>query len=266
VKKSPARRKRSVTTRVPVRDPHQVLPLYHRIYVVLRRRLQDGEYPLQRPIPGEHQLAKDFSASRVTIRRVLDQLEKQGLVDRRHGAGTYPLAGARDGGATEMSYSDYIAASSHSYDDSLVEFAHIPTPGFLSAGGAELGAVVLKIVRIARREGVACHILSTYVPADLAEHVSRRAIGNKTVLELLKKHGIQPRESELKISAVVADSFEARHLDVAVGSPLVHAIRISRLTDGRAIEYQEMHSVADMFGYRFLVDWRTGGLKLPPLR
>jgi GntR family transcriptional regulator len=266
MKKTGVRRKSPAASRVPAREAHHVLPLHHRIYVVLRRRLTDGEYPPQRPIPGEHQLAKDFAASRVTIRRVLEQLDNEGLVDRRHGAGTYPRAAATGGGQTQTSYSDYIAASGHGYDDSLIEFAHIPTPGFLDAIGADFGAVVLKIVRVAKRGGVACHILSTYIPADLAEHVSRRAIGNKTVLELLKKHAIQPEESELKITAVAADTFEAGHLRVAVGSPLVHAIRISRLAGGRAIEYQEMHSVADIFGYRFLVDWRTGGVRLPPLK
>ena len=257
--------RRSPSKRPAEIDPAvHVLPLHHRIYMVLRRRLVEGEYPADRPIPGEHQLAGDFQASRVTIRRVLDRLDKESLIERRHGVGTFPRrSSAAAQTQPEMSYYDYIAASSHTYDDELLEFKFLPTPSFLSEVDALFGAVSLKIVRIAFAKNVPLHILRTYVPGDIAEHVSRRALGNKTVLELLKKKGIVPQESELRIGATSADTEEAKHLKVAVGAPLVHAIRVSRFSDGRAIEYNQMLSVADMFGYRFAFDWRVGSVRLP---
>jgi GntR family transcriptional regulator len=245
-------------------SPSEVLPLHHRIYIVLRHRLVEGVYPMDNPMPGEHQLADDFGASRVTIRRVLDRLDREHLIERRHGVGTFPARPRTESPPQpEMSYYDYIAASSHTYDDELLEFAHLPTPQFLSDIDSRFGAVVLKIVRVAFARKMPLHILRTYVPGDIAEHVSRRALGNKTVLELLKKKGVVPHESELKIGAIAADTDEARHLKVAVGAPLVHAIRISRLDDGRAIEYNQMLSVADVFGYRFLFDWGIGTVRLP---
>jgi DNA-binding GntR family transcriptional regulator len=65
------------------------------------------------------------------------------------------------------------------------------------------------------------------------------------------------------MGAMAADTVEARHLKVAVGVPLVQVIRISRLTDGRVVEYNEMLSVADIVAYRFSFDWRNGTVKLP---
>jgi GntR family transcriptional regulator len=248
------------------RTTQHVLPLHHRIYIVLRRRLVEGEYPPDRPIPGEHQLAADFNSSRVTIRRVLDQLQKEQLIDRRHGAGTYPVAPAASGqaAAQSMSYYDYIAASGQAYDDKLLEFSDIATPSFLMQLDARFGPKVVKIVRVACRGAVPYHILTAYLPGDLAAAVSRRTIGNKTVLEFLKKEGIVPATSELRLGAIAADTFEARHLKVHVGVPLVRAIRISRLKDGRTIEYNQILSVADLFGYRFHFDGRSGALILPP--
>lgn len=258
-------RRRTTVPRPPAfESASEVLPLHHRIYIVLRRRLVEGVYPADRPMPGEHQLADDFRASRVTIRRVLDRLDRENLIERRHGVGTFPARQqAESAPQPEMSYYDYIAASSHTYDDELLEFVHLPTPQFLSDIDGCFGAVVLKIVRVAYAEEMPLHILRTYVPGDIAGHVSRRSLGNKTVLELLKKKGIVPHESELKIGAIAADTDEAQHLRVAVGAPLVHAIRVSRLDDGRAIEYNQMLSVADVFGYRFLFDWGTGRVRLP---
>jgi GntR family transcriptional regulator len=242
-----------------------VLPLHHRIYIVLRQRLVEGEYPAERPMPGEHQLAQDFQASRVTIRRVLDQLHQEQLIDRRHGAGTFPVATASAAGAAPaMSYYDYIAASSHAYDDELLEFNAIPTPAFLLQLDERFGPKALKIVRIARLKAIRYHILTAYVPVDVAASITKRAIGNKTVLELLKQEGIVPETSELQIGAIAADTFEAQHLRVHVGVPLLRAIRVSRLPGGRAIEYNQILTVADLFGYRFTFDGRSGALKLPP--
>ena len=247
-------------------DAKSVLPLHHRIYVVLRRRLVEGKYPLDGAIPGEHQLAEDFQASRVTIRRVLEQLQKEGLVDRRHGAGTFPLSGDMPKvPRPDLSYYDYIAASSHTHEDKLLEFIDIPTPRFLLSVDPHFAPLVVKIVRVAFIEKAPVHILRTFVPADIGGRISRRALGNKTVLEVLKKKGVVAHESELRIGAILADSEESRVLEVPLGAPLLQGIRVSRQKNGRAIEYHQMVSVADKFGYRFMFDAYSGRARLPGL-
>src|SRR3982750_3858158 len=42
-----------------------------------------------RPIPAERQLAVDLGVSRLTVRAALDELVRDGHLDRRHGSGTY---------------------------------------------------------------------------------------------------------------------------------------------------------------------------------
>src|SRR5258705_1942695 len=42
-----------------------------------------------RPIPAERQLAIDLGVSRLTLRAALDELVRDGYLDRRHGSGTY---------------------------------------------------------------------------------------------------------------------------------------------------------------------------------
>jgi GntR family transcriptional regulator len=258
-------RKKPARTRGPGRGKRDsVLPLHHRIYIVLRRRLVEGRYPADLSMPGEHQLAEEFIASRVTIRRVLDQLHKEKLIDRRHGAGTFPTSSASGRDAEPpVSYFDYIAASSHAQSMLLIELAELPVPLFLTQIDPRFGPTVLKIVRVAAIKGVPHHLLRTYVPGEFGRLFSGRSLGNKTVLEVLKRKGISPRESEIRMGAMAADTVEARHLKVAVGVPLVQVIRISRLTDGRVVEYNEILSVADIVAYRFSFDWRNGTVKLP---
>ena len=55
----------------------------------LRREILDGRYAYEERLPAERNLAEEFGVSRGTIRSVLDILEKQHLVTRQVGSGTY---------------------------------------------------------------------------------------------------------------------------------------------------------------------------------
>ena len=55
----------------------------------LRRRILEGHYAYEERLPAERNLAEEFDVSRGTIRSVLEILEKQHLVTRQIGSGTY---------------------------------------------------------------------------------------------------------------------------------------------------------------------------------
>jgi GntR family transcriptional regulator len=65
------------------------LPKYHRVYLVLREQLADGRFA--RGLPGELQLTKQFGVARVTVRRALERLSDEGLIERAAGRGTVAL-------------------------------------------------------------------------------------------------------------------------------------------------------------------------------
>jgi DNA-binding FadR family transcriptional regulator len=55
----------------------------------LRRRIMEGDYAFEERLPAERNLANEYGVSRGTIRSVLDILEKQHMVERQIGSGTY---------------------------------------------------------------------------------------------------------------------------------------------------------------------------------
>lgn len=244
---------------------HELLPLHHRIYIVLRRRLLEGAFAANAPLPGEHLLAAEFAVARETVRRVLDRLAQEGLIIRRHGVGTFPTASgdAPQSDQSRITYYDFIALSSHRYEDKLLEFSAAPTPPELLREAPDIGPSALKVSRLRNNHGKPEHIVDSYVPLSLATLLTPATLGNKTVLEVLKSQGVEADSSEMWISAVAADSFEARYLNVAIGAPLVHATRVSRDATGRAIEFSRFHSVADQFGYRFTFDRGSIWARIP---
>ncbi|HUU66503.1 MAG TPA: FadR/GntR family transcriptional regulator [Methyloceanibacter sp.] len=68
------------------------------ISAYLQRAIETGAYSEGDRLPPERQLAETFKAARSTVRRALDKLEKDGLVSRRLGSGTFvgaSIAGGR---------------------------------------------------------------------------------------------------------------------------------------------------------------------------
>lgn len=63
--------------------------IYKSIADRLRLRLNSSDYNIGSPLPGEKALAQEFGVARMTIRKALDLLVNWGLVERRHGSGTF---------------------------------------------------------------------------------------------------------------------------------------------------------------------------------
>ena len=68
------------------------LPLskYHQIYLVLREQIQEGRY--SQGLPGELELARQFSVGRITVRRALGDLQDEGLIRNEQGVGAFVTA------------------------------------------------------------------------------------------------------------------------------------------------------------------------------
>ena len=82
---------------------------YREIADDLRRRVEAGEFAAGRLLPSEAELSGAYSASRVTIRKALEELRDEGLIDARQGFGWFV---ADDTGAPVARPSGHASRSS----------------------------------------------------------------------------------------------------------------------------------------------------------
>src|SRR5689334_21499672 len=64
-------------------------PKYQQIVEQLSRDLMTGRYQPGQRFPSEAALVRRFGASRITIGRVMRELQQRGFIDRVAGSGTY---------------------------------------------------------------------------------------------------------------------------------------------------------------------------------
>lgn len=70
-----------------VLDPHNPLPLHAQITSILRKRI--FEESLTGKIPSERELMDYFSVSRSTVREAVEALVRDGILEKKHGKGTF---------------------------------------------------------------------------------------------------------------------------------------------------------------------------------
>lgn len=66
----------------------QKYTLYYKVMEQLKDDILNGEYPLGGLIPTENELEKEFSVSKITIRKAIELLEQDGYVKKKSGYGT----------------------------------------------------------------------------------------------------------------------------------------------------------------------------------
>ena len=69
---------------------------YHRIYEILRERIEHEEYPPAGSLPSEHTLIEEFDCSRNTIRRAIQMLAENGYVQSIQGKGVTIIYSPKD--------------------------------------------------------------------------------------------------------------------------------------------------------------------------
>ena len=64
-------------------------PRYHQIAQSLRERMVSGQLAPGARLDNQRRLAQDFGVTLMTLRHALEVLERDGLIARRHGLGTF---------------------------------------------------------------------------------------------------------------------------------------------------------------------------------
>ncbi|OWT68861.1 MULTISPECIES: GntR family transcriptional regulator [unclassified Achromobacter] len=235
-------------------DGASPLPLYHKVYLLLRQRLLDGDFG-DEALPGEHALAETYGVSRLTVRRAMDTLAADGLVSRRQGRGTFAQAPAEmatpQQGASVDALMMHLSRMGMHTQVKLLELAVEPaSPAVAGRLEVPVGAPVHRSVRVRSYEDAVFSYLQTYVPDAIGKRISRKALGSKPLLQIFGDLGIRVMGAEQTVTAVMADPDSAQALQVPVASALLNIRRLVRDTSGRPVEYLDARYRPDRFEYR----------------
>jgi GntR family transcriptional regulator len=212
----------------------------HRLYLLLQEQIAAGAWASGERLPSELQLAAQYSLSRVTVRRALAGLARDGVIRKLPGAGTFVTKPANPPGVTGdlMDMLAHLAAMGRSSRVRLLSFSYVDAPPAVAeAMHLPGGARVQHAVRVRLAGDAPFSYLTTYVPEDIGRRYSRRDLSRTALLELLERSGVTADRAEQTITASLAGPDTAAALGLEVGAPLLALTRIVFDASGRGVEY-----------------------------
>ncbi len=215
------------------------VPMYHQIYLVMKEQLANGRIDPREPLPSEHELAAHFGVSRVTLRGALAKLEREGLIIRQRGRGTFARpAGAAGQERGELSgLFENLVATGLKTTVRVVELAAVPAPvDVAQALALDSGAPVRKTVRVRSYRDAPVALLTTFVPEAIGGRFSRRDLTEQPMLVLIEAAGVRVADATQWINACLADASSAALLDAEIGAALLSVSRIVRDERGRPVQ------------------------------
>lgn len=234
------------------KDASIPLPLYHRVYLVLRQQIAEGQWEADAAMPGEHDLALSFNVSRITIRRALDRLGREGLISRRRGSGTFAQP-TGDGEPIRQDLSgllENLLIMGEKTTVRVLDFGYAAAPAEVAAAlEVPTRSTVQKSVRVRSHRGRPFSHLTTWVPEEIGTRYVRADLARLPLLRLLEEAGFAASSADQVISARSADAAVAEALRVEVGAALLYVRRQVRDAKGRVVEYVQALYQPEVYEY-----------------
>jgi GntR family transcriptional regulator len=202
------------------------VPLHRQLFLVLSDEIARGALSPGDPLPTEQALGEQFRVSRITVRRALADLSDAGLIDRRHGVGSFVRRDAHAHAHPGGSYMDELRQTEFETEVVVLDIGVRRPP---AAIGRQLGAdAALQVLRLRRerRTGEPLMVTEAWLPASLADVVTEDALLAAPLYRLLADAGVTLAAVQHEITAEVAGPRNAELLGTAIGAPL---LRVNRL-------------------------------------
>ena len=227
-------------------------PLYLQIASSIRHQIMEGRIATGEALPSERELCKLNQASRVTVRKAVDQLIAEGLLLRKQGSGTFvaeriAVPGTHLGGFTET------ALARGKAPDSIWLMKNYASPTEEEAARLKLSttSIVARLGRVRLSAGEPLAIEHAVVPRSLLPPIAEV---KDSLYQALETRGHRPQQGHQKVRASLASPTEAGLLSIQENSPVLRIERLTWLDDGTMIEFTRSTYRGDR--YEFVTDIR----------
>lgn len=210
---------------------------YQEVAEAIRSDVTTGVLVAGALLPSESELSSAHDVSRVTIRKALEQLRTEGLVDSRQGFGWFvgnePIRQSLDSLET---IEDQLAEAGRSSERLVLSFRFVAAPVEVAS---LLDAEVLEVVRLNLADDEPFAHITVWCKASLGADLSRSDVEESSFVDLLV--GRLGHATQV-ISAVAANAATAAALRVDEGAPLLRVRRVTTdLAGGNALVSEHLY-------------------------
>lgn len=224
------------------------------LYIQLKEKLLEDIKKNYNPndiIPAEGKLEEEYQVSRITVRKAIEELEKENIVVKKQGKGTFVkeqtvLYDANMiGSLTQrlLKQKRTLTTKSKSYEIIDLDKEHF-VKEMLDA------KILLCMKRTRLLEGTPFALMTNYFDVNVVPKLDKK-FNLESLYDFIKKeYDLELYSSDETVEAVAANEFQAQQLNIPVGSPLLSLKRLSYDKNDKPIEYSHLVIKADMYKHK----------------
>ncbi len=224
---------------------------YAALAAALRTRIVAGEWPAGSALPAEQMLAAQHSVALGTLRRALELMAEQGLIERIHGRGTFVRSGMT--GATMMRFFRFGEGTGEVPSSRIVARRVGVAPAEVARRLVlSPGDTALCLLRVRSLDGQPCVYEEIWLPLPafkpLLEH-DTNAWGDLLYPLFAERCGVFVHRAVDEIAFGALTSVPARYLGLLAGHPCALVKRNAYDLTGRCVEVRFTRGDAHAFHY-----------------
>jgi GntR family transcriptional regulator len=226
------------------------VPRYHRIAESLRDRIHGGRLTPGTRLDNQRALAKSFGVTLMTLRQALELLERENLIARRHGLGTFVAAPSIDYDILQLRRfaGDLSAQGEHVTTRLLGGRVTRGDRRVTDALGLSARARVVQLERLRLVDGHPMSLQRSFLAGPVGEEVLKADLGTTPLRQVLEfKLGITIERARESVSAVRLGRREARELGCRAGLPGFESERVSYDQTGAPVVFDRVFIPGDRF-------------------
>lgn len=240
-------------------DRNSSVSMYEQIVDILKEEILQKRVAGSGCLGTHKDLAEKYNVSLITIRKALQILQDQGIVEIKQGKGTFVsrhlLANRHN---FFSSYVDLLYGADNDVSNTrLVEFGPRDTPKHFSAHIQDMmGPTCHLVERVYSLDNRVMGYCYSYLPRMYGEQIDLEDARNRTVYELYtEKLDICLGKGFQRIRALAADSRLAFIFNIPEGTPMIHIERESYSDRGEFLELAEMYCQYSQYEYTISLEF-----------
>jgi GntR family transcriptional regulator len=213
-------------------------PAYKKIQATILKRIDSGQLKAGDAVESERELAKIHRVSLMTARHALTGLEREGMVQRRRGAGTF-VAPPKIHFNKLMGFTELMAGRNLSACSRVLSFSVVDNEHSVAARlGLADNTALSKLTRLRLGAEQPFALETCYWPAQELSRITRAALARGSLFSILERdYSIQLAYADEEADAAAAEATTANLLQVPRGHPLLRIRQVIYSTQGKATLY-----------------------------
>jgi GntR family transcriptional regulator len=226
-------------------------PLYDQVGEIIRKRLINNYWKPGKILPSEFKLAAELSVSQGTVRKALNDMVAENLLERRQGRGTF-VSEHTERRALFLYFNlrSKDGEQSMPFSRSLDCEQRAATETERTKLQLEPGASVVAMHRVRELQGRPVIVERLTLPQELFPGLGSNLKLPENLYRFYQgEYGITVAKASEQVSAVAAEALEAQLLGVMPDAPLLEIDRVAVTIDARPVEWRVSRCNTSQYTY-----------------